>query len=206
MVIGSTRGVSGRGPYLGAGPVTPELGPGRRRCRRFPGPGARCWAWHCTRARPRRSVVRASWCRGRWRPGQVRHRAWLPTRRTRRLKPGRPVVESDRPVVESALSSQYRFRRPPDAVFTPDRPMRQRLRATTHNKVALGSAITVASSRLSTVTGPVPRRASARGKRRTGAQVVPVAALISRYHKEIRRSRCGDRRLIWREQKSPCKP
>ena len=77
----------------------------RRRCRRFPGPVAGCWAWRCTRVRPRRLVVPESWCRGRWRQEPVRHRAWPPTRRTRRLKP-------DLPVAESPLSSQYRCRHP----------------------------------------------------------------------------------------------
>jgi len=85
--------------------VTPGLFPGRRRCRRFPGPVARCWAWRCRRARPRRLVVLATWCRGRWRQGPLTHRAWLPTRRTGQLKP-------DLPVAESPLSSQYRCRHP----------------------------------------------------------------------------------------------
>ena len=79
----------------------PGLGPGRRRCRRFPDPGECCWVWLCTRARLRRSAILESWCRGRWRLGSATHRAWLPTRRTGRLKP-------DLPVVESPLPSQYR--------------------------------------------------------------------------------------------------
>lgn len=82
----------------------PGLGPGRRRCRRFPGPGECCWVWLSTRARLRRSAILESWCRGRWRLGSATHRAWLSTRRTGRLKP-------DLPVVESPLPSRYRSRR-----------------------------------------------------------------------------------------------
>lgn len=60
--------------------------------------------WLCTRARLRRSAILESWCRGRWRLGSATHRAWLSTRRTGRLKP-------DPPVVESPFPSQYRSRR-----------------------------------------------------------------------------------------------
>lgn len=83
---------SGRGSSPRRGSAMPGMGPGRRRCRRFLGPAAGCWEWRCTRAPPRRSVVLAMWFRCRWRQGPGTHRAWLPTRRTRRPKLDLPVL------------------------------------------------------------------------------------------------------------------